>query len=428
MITRLTGLGGLAQRGASSLAALFILIGFAMSLEAQQYCVSGAITSILNCDGCNFSVGDPVAMTFTVPSGGVTCAGTLECTASTTFSASIGGQSWTGNDTNTYGNMLVVSDSTINLSGSGDPSASNSEAADISLLADFVILGLPGNLLASGTLPAQLPSPDSVAASHAFLSFSAATEEGGPNFYFSYTGQNCAGGTPSFTAAGVVNAASFASGGVVPGEIATIFGSNLTTSTGINLTSTLPLAASFLNVSVTVNGTAAALFAVDNVNGQAQINFQVPWETKGTASIEVTDGTATSSPVSVPVLAAQPAIFNYSVGGKTFGAILHANFQLADTANPAKPGETVLIYCTGLGEVESSPADGAAGNGQSTLATPIVTIGGSPAVVSFSGLAPGFVGLYQVNAEVPTAAAAGNANVSMTISGGNSNSVLLPVN
>ena len=74
MITRLTGLGGLAQRGASSLAALFILIGFAMSLEAQQYCVSGAITSILNCDGCNFSVGDPVAMTFTVPSGGVTCA------------------------------------------------------------------------------------------------------------------------------------------------------------------------------------------------------------------------------------------------------------------------------------------------------------------------------------------------------------------
>jgi uncharacterized protein (TIGR03437 family) len=225
-----------------------------------------------------------------------------------------------------------------------------------------------------------------------------------------------------------VNAASFASGGVVPGEIATIFGSNLTTSTGINLTSTLPLAASFLNVSVTVNGTAAALFAVDNVNGQAQINFQVPWETKGTASIEVTDGTATSSPVSVPVLAAQPAIFNYSVGGKTFGAILHANFQLADTANPAKPGETVLIYCTGLGEVESPPADGAAGNGQSTLATPIVTIGGSPAVVSFSGVAPGFVGLYQVNAEVPTAAAAGNASVSMTISGGNSNSVLLPVN
>jgi len=185
-----------------------------------------------------------------------------------------------------------------------------------------------------------------------------------------------------------------------------------------------------LKSSVIVNGQPVPLFAVDNVNGQQQINFQVPWEVASgaNATLAVENSGVTSASISVPVLAAQPGIFNYSSGGKTFGAILHANFQLADTGHPAKPAETVLIYCTGLGEVESSPADGAAGNGQSTLATPIVTIGGSPAVVSFSGLAPGFVGLYQVNAEVPTAAAAGNANVSMTISGGNSNSVLLPVN
>lgn len=236
---------------------------------------------------------------------------------------------------------------------------------------------------------------------------------------------------PSFSANGVVNGASFVSGGIVPGELATIFGSNLTTSNGINLASTLPLPTEFLKVSLKVDGTPAALFAVDNVNGQQQINFQVPWEVAGkpAASIEITDGGATSPPVAVPVLAAQPAIFSYTSGGKVFGAILHANFQLADSAHPAKPGETVLIYCTGLGEVVSPPADGAPGNGQATIAKPVVAIGGNPAAVSFSGLAPGFVGLYQVNAEIPAVVASGNASVSMVIAGAgkSSNSVLLPI-
>ena len=84
--------------------------------------------------------------------------------------------------------------------------------------------------------------------------------------------------SPPATIAAVVNGASFANGGIVPGEIATLFGTNLTTSTGINLTSGLLLLTNFLNVSVMVNGKAAPLFAVDNVNGQQQINFQVPWE------------------------------------------------------------------------------------------------------------------------------------------------------
>jgi uncharacterized protein (TIGR03437 family) len=134
-----------------------------------------------------------------------------------------------------------------------------------------------------------------------------------------------------------------------------------------------------------------------------------------------------SASLAAPVLAAQPGIFNYSAGGKTFGAILHANFQLADTGHPAKAGETVLVYCTGLGAVASPPADGAAGNGQETLTTPAVTIGGTKAIVSFSGLAPGFVGLYQINVEVPAALTSGNQPVVVMLAGASSNSVLLPV-
>jgi uncharacterized protein (TIGR03437 family) len=227
----------------------------------------------------------------------------------------------------------------------------------------------------------------------------------------------------------VVNGASFAGGGVVPGEIATAFGTNLTSAAGINLTSVLPLPSTFLNDSLIVNNKQVALFAVDSVNGQQQINFQVPWEvaTGPNATIAVSNGDTAGASISVPVLTAQPGIFNYSAGGNTFGAILHADFQLADTAHPAKPGETVLIYCTGLGAVSSPPADGEPGKGQPTVATPTVTIGGTKATVSFSGLAPGFVGLYQINVEVPDGLAAGNQPVVVEVAGASSNSVLLPV-
>jgi uncharacterized protein (TIGR03437 family) len=216
---------------------------------------------------------------------------------------------------------------------------------------------------------------------------------------------------------------------VVPGEIATAFGTNLTSSNGINLTSSLPLPTTFLTDSLMVNNQAVALFAVDNVNGQQQYNFQVPWEAASGPSVTIAavSGATSSASLTVPVLTAQPGIFNYSAGGDTFGAILHANFQTANTANPAKTGETVLIYCTGLGAVSSPPADGAAGNGEVTLNTPTVMIGGEKALVSFSGLAPGFVGLYQVNAEVPASLKAGNQAVTVEVSGASSNSVLLPV-
>ena len=237
------------------------------------------------------------------------------------------------------------------------------------------------------------------------------------------------GPPPAPVISAIVNGASFAGGGVVPGGIATLFGTNLTSAAGINLSSGLPLPTIFLKDSLTTGNESVALFAVDNVNGQQQINFQVPWEVASgpNASFTVNNNGTPSASFSAAVLAAQPGIFNYSVGNDTFGAILHANFQLADTGHPAKPGEIVLIYCTGLGAVASPPADGAAGNGQPTKTTPTVMIGGTHAVVSFSGLAPGFVGLYQINVEVPAGTAAGNQAVVVTMAGASSNSVLLPV-
>ena len=81
----------------------------------------------------------------------------------------------------------------------------------------------------------------------------------------------------------------------------------------------------------------------------------------------------------------------------------------------------------GLGAVSSSPGDGAAGNGEPTMAMPEVLIAGLQTIVSFSGLAPGFVGLYQINVEVPAGLSAGNQPVVVTVADVSSNSILLPV-
>jgi trimeric autotransporter adhesin len=229
----------------------------------------------------------------------------------------------------------------------------------------------------------------------------------------------------------VVNAASFIHGGVVPGGMTTLFGSNLTSATGINLASGLPLKTDFLTTSVVFNGKYnAPIFAVDNVNGTQQINFQVPWEIASlpTVLLQVSTNGASSLPVEVPVLAAQPGVIAYNVGGVSYGVVLHSTFQLADAANPAAIGETLTVYCVDLGAVSPALADGAPGTGKEiTVATPTATIGGANAPVSFHGTAPGFVALYQVNVTVPQGLSSGNQPLVLTISGVSSAPVQLPV-
>jgi uncharacterized protein (TIGR03437 family) len=230
----------------------------------------------------------------------------------------------------------------------------------------------------------------------------------------------------------VVNGASFVQpGGMVPGEIATIFGENLTSLAGINLTSGLPLPKSFFTVTVSVDGKPAPLFAVDDVNGNQQINFQVPWEVgvEQSANVVVTNNGVPSAVMVVPVLAAQPGIIMYNSGGQNFGVILHKDYKPVNAGNPAVPGETLQIYCTGLGAVSPPmPATGAvAGPDTETVTKATVTIGGLDAPVTFSGLAPNFVGLNQVNAHVPLGAQHGNQQIIVTIDGAPSVPVLIPI-
>jgi uncharacterized protein (TIGR03437 family) len=124
-----------------------------------------------------------------------------------------------------------------------------------------------------------------------------------------------------------------------------------------------------------------------------------------------------------------PGVFSVNGQGTGQGAILDEAYHLADISNPAGTDAIIQIYCTGLGAVTNQPPSGAAAPGEplaETTVSPVVTIGGAVAPALFSGLVPGSVGLYQVNARIPRDAARGAAvALSVSIGGVTSNAVTI---
>jgi uncharacterized protein (TIGR03437 family) len=121
-----------------------------------------------------------------------------------------------------------------------------------------------------------------------------------------------------------------------------------------------------------------------------------------------------------------PGIFAF---GENQGVIQNEDYTLNYPGNPARPGTPIIVWATGQGDViPSVPAgQGAPANPLSqTISLPSVTIGGLPAQVLFSGLAPGFVGFWQINAMVPANAPAGDdIPVQVVLNGAASNTVTM---
>jgi len=249
--------------------------------------------------------------------------------------------------------------------------------------------------------------------------------DGMGNIYISDTGNNVIRELtipgPAILSNGIGNSASFKPA-ISPGSLATVFGSNLATSTTDVATAPLPL--NFAEASVSVNGKAAPILYAS----PSQINFQVPWETQvGTASVTVTVDGAVSAAATVPVTAAGPGIYTYSSGA---AIAQNHDFSLNTPSNPAHVGSYLIAYLTGSGPVTPALADGA--NTPSTgLVQPTtsvsVTIGGAPATVLGSALTPGFVSLWQLNISVPSGLAAGSYPMIVTIGGQVSNSATVSI-
>ncbi|HXE74299.1 MAG TPA: hypothetical protein VNN18_01505 [Candidatus Xenobia bacterium] len=242
---------------------------------------------------------------------------------------------------------------------------------------------------------------------------------------------------PTVNPAGVVSGASFMLGaGVAPGSITSVFGTNLASFT--DNAASLPLPTTLGGATMQFNG---AMSVPKFFSSPLQVNVQIPWELAGQASAALTDtvGGATSAPENVPLAPFSPGLFSTSQNGMGQGAILIANTPNLAAPQGAFPGsrpavrgvDFLEIYCTGLGPVTNQPATGAAASANPlshTLTTPQVTIGGVPATVLFSGLAPPYVGLYVVTLQVPTGTPTGNAvPVVLTIGGISSNTVTIAV-
>ena len=236
---------------------------------------------------------------------------------------------------------------------------------------------------------------------------------------------------PLLFADGVVEGAGFtprrplSAGGII-----SVFGQSFATEN--SFATQLPLERELAGVRVRIGGQDAPLFFV----GPEQINAQMPFEVSPGDSVPVaiSVGGLLTAPQNYLIAPTQPGIFD--VGGGQ-GAVLIANTDIlvapvgsipGRQTRPAEGGEFVSIFCTGLGTTNPTVGAGEPGAGE-TVTTPVTaTIGGVNASVSFAGLAPGFVGLYQVNARVPEGVAPGSAvAVVITQDGIASNTVTIAV-
>ncbi|MCB9384225.1 MAG: PQQ-dependent sugar dehydrogenase [Bryobacterales bacterium] len=217
---------------------------------------------------------------------------------------------------------------------------------------------------------------------------------------------------PRLTQQGVVDAASFQAGTVAPGSIVSIFGAGLAEQTAVAAGAPLPTQLAGAQLWFTPAGGARVAAPVFFVS-PGQANVQVPWELAGAGSAQLTAtaGSLESAAVTLAVTEARPGVFtmDQSGGGQAAALIAGAAVLAAPAgsfanARPARLGEYLEVFATGLGPVTQTPASGAAspsGPLAETVAQVRARIGGVDSVpVRFAGLAPGFVGLYQVNIEL----------------------------
>jgi len=260
---------------------------------------------------------------------------------------------------------------------------------------------------------------DGVAATSSALNYPAALAVDGNNDLYIVDWQNYlvrkvtfgavpGGAVPAIASGGIVNGASFTAP-VSPGSIISLFGANLAPATaGSN---GAPWPTNLGGVSVEVNGTPVPLYVVT----PGQINAQLPYETPaGTAEAvavvasSTTAGGGRSAAAVFTVAGAAPGIFVYAGSDRAIAANQDGTINSAD--NPESRGRVVVCYVTGLGTVGPPVASGQAAPADVlSFATAAVSasIGGAPAQVMFAGLAPGFVGLGQINITVPNEAAPG---------------------
>ena len=206
---------------------------------------------------------------------------------------------------------------------------------------------------------------------------------------------------------GVLNAASYSLEPVAPGTLVSIFGSGFTDSSTVLVASTFPWPSQLGGTSLTIGGEPVPMYVVTPGQINAILPFDLPVNTS--LPVVVTRNNAVSAPGSVVTISSLPGVFTQSQNGLGIGivVIVHADGSqvLAGNGNSAQAGDALVIYCTGLGDVSPRAVAGSPApiSPLSQAIDPVtLTIGGVKVPTFFAGPTPGFTGLYQVNAIVPS--------------------------
>ncbi len=241
------------------------------------------------------------------------------------------------------------------------------------------------------------------------------------------------GPIPRISPGGVVNSASNR-GQLAPGGLATLYGTGLGPASGVAaafLAGPTRLPTTVQGVRVLVNETYGALIGEAPLLyvGEGQINFQLPFETFGRSEVRlVVDNNGNlSESMAVQVVPTSPGIFTW---GENRAVAVNQNGAVNSPQSAAPRGSLLTVYMTGQGVVTPAVDSGRAAPARPLARSPHPAqawIGGTPAPVQFVGLAPGLVGVLQVNLEVPFRAPEGDSPLLINLGGWTSNTGLVTV-
>jgi uncharacterized protein (TIGR03437 family) len=161
---------------------------------------------------------------------------------------------------------------------------------------------------------------------------------------------------------------------------------------------------SLAGVSITFNGVTALIYYVLTASGKPdQVVVQVPFETQpGTANVVINAAGGGSATVSAQVQVLAPGIFETVSGSQKYAVALRPDGSYISPSNPARRGEVIRVFVTGLGQVTPATATGSAGvPGQSVVAALIVGVNNGGVPLISAEYAPGLVGVYVVAMLVP---------------------------
>lgn len=218
---------------------------------------------------------------------------------------------------------------------------------------------------------------------------------------------------PSFTAAGIVQAANQTAGPLAPNAIATLYGSNLSWTThavtaGDLNDGTLPTTLD--NVAVYVNNLLCPLLYVS----PGQINFLIPYEITVSSASVVVARQGIGGPLGPDgrpsvYIALEPTAPGFFQWNGNFAVAEHADGSLIDPTSPAQPGEVVVLYAAGLGRTVPDLASGVLPQAAASIlyaSQMQIFLNGSALPqenIYYAGVTPGFAGLYQINLKLPDA-------------------------